>query len=118
MSRPVIIIAIFVLVANVVGLFHVKHKVQNLKKDLVEINRQLMSDREVIHVLNAEWTYLNSPNRIRKLADKYLGMEFAVASQLKEYAEVKTAYMPSKSSIHATNYVQPTLRPVVSSYGF
>lgn len=66
-------IATFVL-ATVLGatLFTVSQQVQLLERDQRAINGQIASEKEGMRVLNAEWDYLNRPERIEALAAKYL----------------------------------------------
>ena len=54
------------------GLFHVKYQVQKLEDRLAKLNRDIVREQEQIHVLRAEWTYLDRPERIEQLAKKYL----------------------------------------------
>ena len=61
-------------VAIGIGLFTVKHRVQDLESQLVNLNRQMVEDREALQVLRAEWSHLNEPKRLKVLAHKYLGM--------------------------------------------
>lgn len=58
-----------------VAMFMVKYEVQALEDDLRKANRQIRADREQIHVLQAEWAYLNEPGRLRDLAEKHLGLK-------------------------------------------
>lgn len=53
-------------------LFHVKYQVQYIERDIAEVKRQIHDDEEAIHVLKAEWSYLDSPERLRKLSDEHL----------------------------------------------
>ncbi len=85
------------LVSTVFGLFHIQNKVKNLKKDLVELHRQLAEDKSVIHVLKAEWAYLNQPSRIKKLANSYLKLDYIKVAQLKESGEMKNLILPIDS---------------------
>lgn len=66
-------IATFVL-ATVLGasLFWVSQQVQMLEREQRGINEQISSEQEGMRVLNAEWDYLNRPDRIEALAAKYL----------------------------------------------
>jgi cell division protein FtsL len=57
-----------------VTLFIVKYQVQDLENVLVDYNRKITENREAVHVLKAEWSHLNQPARLRKLAERYLGM--------------------------------------------
>ena len=56
-----------------VALFLLKHKVQELEHQLVAKRAQIVRDRGAIRVLEAEWTYLNNPERLRRQSEEYLG---------------------------------------------
>ena len=56
-----------------VSLFLLKYKVQALENELVARQEQVVRDRGAIRVLQAEWTYLNDPERLRRLSAEYLG---------------------------------------------
>lgn len=57
-----------------IAMFLVKYEVQALEEDLRAANHQIRRDREQIHVLQAEWAYLNEPSRLRALAEKHLNL--------------------------------------------
>ena len=54
------------------GVYMVKFAVQNLHRDLVTAQQQLVAEKESVHLLNAEWAYLNRPDRLQKLASEHL----------------------------------------------
>lgn len=58
-----------------IGLFLVKHQVQETKAELHRVQAQVRADRSAIRVLEAEWTYLNDPARLSALAEKVLGLQ-------------------------------------------
>ena len=68
---------VFLLMAGAVALalFSVKYQVQDLEKELTQLNRSTIKDREAIHVLKAEWSHLNNSARLRVLAGRHLGMK-------------------------------------------
>lgn len=82
MARLGIIIGIILFVVSVFSLFNVTHQVKNLQRDLKEMHRQLAYERETVHVLKAEWSYLNRPDRLSALAQEYLGMEAMSVAQV------------------------------------
>lgn len=88
MIRPVTLIAIILLGCCAYGLFQVKYRVQTLKRDLTEFNRQLDLEKDAIHVLRAEWAYLNQPDRLRVLAQKYLSLTPIQVTQLREIKQL------------------------------
>ena len=55
-------------------LFEIKHEVQSLEGDLLMTERKIRSERETIEVLRAEWSFLNQPARIERLAREHLGL--------------------------------------------
>lgn len=56
-----------------VSMFLLKYKVQALEDELVAKQAQIVRDRSAIRVLEAEWAYLNDPERLRQLSREYLG---------------------------------------------
>jgi len=64
------------------GLYHLKHEVMVLDQDLARINRAILDDQEATHVLQAEWTYLNEPQRLEALSQRYLELAPLAAAQV------------------------------------
>lgn len=58
-----------------IALFLVKYQVQETEADLRRVQAQIRADRSALHVLNAEWTFLNDPARLTALATRVLGLE-------------------------------------------
>ena len=52
----------------VFGLYHLKAQVEEREKELAGVQRAIEDEREAIQVLRAEWSYLNQPERLRRLA--------------------------------------------------
>jgi len=68
--------AIFILALGAgVFLFLLKYQVQDIEQQLAGFNRGIAADREVVHVLKAEWSHLNEPMRLRALAERHLEMK-------------------------------------------
>ncbi len=53
-------------------LFNVTFKVEKLEAELGELNRQILADQQSIHILKAEWSYLDRPERLELLIEDYL----------------------------------------------
>ena len=72
MNRLVLLLIVAV-AAGIAGfLFQVKYRVQDLEQELATLNQQIRVDREAMHVLRTEWSYLNQPERISELAARHL----------------------------------------------
>jgi hypothetical protein len=65
-----------------IGLFHVAYRVQSLEEELARVNRDILRERETIHVLRAEWSYLNEPSRLAELSRRHLTLAPISASQM------------------------------------
>lgn len=55
-----------------VGLFHVTFEVREMEEQLSGLNHDILSEQEAIHVLRAEWSYLNRPDRLEELNARFL----------------------------------------------
>ena len=64
------------------GLYHLKNEVQARENELFRINRTILAEQEAIHVLRAEWSYLNQPARLEALASRDLKLQPTKPSQL------------------------------------
>lgn len=117
MKRNMVIACTLAIGISVFGLFQVKYKVYSLKKDLNEINRQLAEDKDSIRVLKAEWAYLNKPDRIEHLADKYLQMDNVKVANVYKSDQVDNLYLASTTGEreNTTSTTQPVLKPILSS---
>jgi hypothetical protein len=67
---------IWFLIATCVGvaLFLLKYEVQNKEDQLATLHRGILADQEAIHVLEAEWSYLNRPDRLEALVRRHLDL--------------------------------------------
>ena len=54
------------------AMFRVSFEVELLEDRVSELNRQALQEQEAIHVLRAEWSYLNRPERLSRLANDLL----------------------------------------------
>jgi hypothetical protein len=98
MIRPATILIVLLAASLSLTLFVVKYQVQDFEGELVEYNRALSDNRQAIHVLKAEWSYLNQPARLRNLAERYLGLAAIEARQVgtaDEFFPVLPAPLPA-----------------------
>lgn len=57
------------------GVFLVKQQVKGLEARLGQLNDSILDDQQAIHVLRAEWSYLNQPSRLNDLGRRLLHLE-------------------------------------------
>ncbi|MFQ5983893.1 MAG: hypothetical protein ACE5LL_00075 [Alphaproteobacteria bacterium] len=65
-----------------VALFELKYEVQRLEDELAALDRDLLKSQGTIHVLRAEWSYLNRPDRLKDLAIRHLDLEPVTGAQI------------------------------------
>lgn len=76
------VLAVFIPCLLGFGILVMKNQVQGLEKQLVQINKSIQTDIKTIHVLKAEWSHLNNPNRLKKLAEKHISLNPIQAEQI------------------------------------
>ena len=64
------------------GLFLLKYQVQAEERHLREVRKDIAGTEQSIHVLKAEWSYLNDPLRLREQAERHLAMHPMRANQM------------------------------------
>lgn len=98
-------------IAVVIGLFVVKHRVQDLEDQLHALNAEILSDRDATQVLEAEWSYLNQPARLETLSRKLLGMEPPTADQTLTLDEFRLRTAPPEEEGTAVADIPPKEKP-------
>jgi hypothetical protein len=81
MRAATILWAILATIAGT-GLFLLKYQVQAEERHLRELRKDIASTEQSIHVLKAEWSYLNDPLRLREQAERHLAMHPMRANQM------------------------------------
>lgn len=74
------------------GSFILKNQVHELETELSKVNRSIQKDVKTIHVLKAEWSHLNSPSRLRKLASAHASLNKVKAEQIINYSALPFQY--------------------------
>ena len=64
----------FVVTCAALAVFYVSQTVEGLERELALQQRTILKQQEAIHVLEAEWSYLNRPERISLLAERFLAL--------------------------------------------
>jgi hypothetical protein len=71
-----------------ISLFLLKYQVQALEGQLHATYAQIERDKSAIRVLEAEWTYLNDPGRLRRLSEQHLGFVAPTPQQMTTFAQL------------------------------
>jgi cell division protein FtsL len=82
MLRFVNICLVLGLVALAYVIYQVKYEARALDAEIASLGRQIDEERDALAVLRAEWSLLNRPERIERLAKKYLKLAPAQSRQL------------------------------------
>ena len=70
------------LVALACVIYQVKYEARALDRRIAAIGKEIESERDAVAVLRAEWSQLNRPERIERLAKKHLKLEASTPRQL------------------------------------
>lgn len=89
---------VVLVVAVAAGMFIIKNEVVSLEKELAEINAQILTDQKEIHVLKAEWTHLNDPDRVRDLGERYANLKPLRAEQIISFSAIPFKAAPQTAT--------------------
>ena len=85
MIRPALILWIGLPAIVTIALLLVSYQVQSLENELETLEREAIAQQEEIHVLRAEWSFLNRPERLARLAGRYLELVPVTPSQMTSF---------------------------------
>jgi hypothetical protein len=112
MIRISAIVWVVVLTLLGVGLFQVKYNVQAKERELREVRRQVEANLSAIHVLDAEWSYLNDPLRLADLARRHTDLAPTTPAQIGDFASLPPRLEDAPAGPDERAQPQP---PLVSS---
>lgn len=95
MIRPGTLVWIGAILAVAMTLFLITYEVQSVEKNITELNQEAVAQEEAIHVLRAEWSYLNRPERLATLAARHLTLQAVEPTQLKAAKQLETPRKPA-----------------------
>ncbi len=75
-------------VAAGAGLFLIKYEMRALESELAAFNRDITRNQEALHVLRAEWSYLNQPVRLERLGRRLLQLEPMRPEQARRISDI------------------------------
>ncbi|HEY3148007.1 MAG TPA: hypothetical protein VGJ75_16745 [Dongiaceae bacterium] len=112
MIRISAIVWAVVLVLLGIGLFQVKYNVQAKERELRDVRRQIEANYSSIHVLDAEWSYLNDPLRLADLARRHTELVPTTPGQIGDFASLPPRLDDAPAPPDERTQPQP---PLVSS---
>jgi hypothetical protein len=90
-------------------LFQVKFEVQALEKQLKGLNAHIYANQQAIHVLKAEWSHLNDPNRLAELNGRYLQLQAVDPKQLARLQDIPARVaVPASPEIAGLDALAPS----------
>ncbi|GGD92394.1 hypothetical protein GCM10011390_08870 [Aureimonas endophytica] len=106
MLKTIDAILIAAMITGAAWTFKVKYEAEAIEAQVAALDRKAQLERETIALLDADWSLLNQPDRLQRLADAYksdLGLEPIQPQQIVEAEElplppVQAAPEPAASS--------------------
>lgn len=90
--------AIAIIIALGFWAYRENYRTQAELADLRSLQREIGDMRESLSVLNAEWAYLNRPDRLRELADLNFERLGLLPLEPEQFGEVAQVIYPSAAS--------------------
>lgn len=97
-------VLIMMFAAMATGMFVIKNRVAGLENELESVNAQIRSDQKAIHVLKAEWTYLNDPQRIRTLSERHAAMKPITGERIISFAAIPLKNKQAETGLIRVSY--------------
>jgi cell division protein FtsL len=114
MLRFVNICLVLGLVALAYVIYQVKYQSRALDAEIATLGKEIDDERDAIAVLRAEWSLLNRPERIERLAKKYLKLAPAKPVQLVTVDTVTTRDFDRTRLQMVTPVAAPAPKPAAS----
>ena len=92
-----IALSLVLIVFTIAASNYMKNSVYRLENELRKINQGIQTDIETIHVLNAEWSKLNNPARLRALVANHIALNPIKAEQIINYSALPFNYETGES---------------------
>jgi len=84
MIRPGTIVWLLLVIAVGYAMFQVKFEVMQQEETLARLTKEIADSREQNRIIDAEWSYLTRPDRVKRLAARYLNLAPITAAQIGE----------------------------------
>jgi hypothetical protein len=120
MIRLISFIAILMFAGVSGALYKLKYKVQSLDRQALTLQRQILAEREAVRLLEADWAYLNQPDRLQAMAERHLTLgpidtrQFATIASIPARL-VPLSEVPTTPSAKPDALIKPPAAPPVMS---
>ena len=91
-------------------IYEQKYESEALVIRVAELKQSIKGERDAVAVLRAEWSHLNRPKRIERLARKHLGLRPLKARQLLTERQYETLRQPAPADV-AAGMLGQSVRP-------
>jgi hypothetical protein len=102
MNRSTLLCFVFLFVVGAIT-FSVKQQVLRLESKITAAKKEITQYDEALHILSAEWAYLNNPERLQDLVDRNMelvqGDHFQFVS-LDNIGNEPDVALPASSMVH------------------
>lgn len=102
MIRFINIIIIIMTVITCFALFRVKHETRDYTRLAYTLEAELVKEQDAINMLRAEWSHLNQPARLQRLAERFLALEPTRLQHLVSFDDLP--FRDDDKIIYAVNY--------------
>lgn len=82
MLRIINVCLVIGLVVLAYFIYQVKYEARGLDHAIASVGKDIDAERDAVAVLRAEWSLLNRPDRIERLAKKYIHLEASAPRQI------------------------------------
>ena len=102
MIRPATLMSFALALGLGFGLFKVKYAVQGEEQQLVTIEDQIVTDRNAIHILNADWSQETQPDQLGAMAERHLALAPIKPANLGTYDTLPLRDAPQQTAPEVT----------------
>jgi hypothetical protein len=94
MIRPITCVGFLLACGSGLYLYQAKHRVNVIDQEIQKVVHETEATREQIRLLHAEWTLLNQPDRLQKLALQFLSLQPTAPAQFTSMKELDSRLPP------------------------
>ncbi len=95
MMRTINITLVLSALVMAFALYKVKYDALDSVREIATLKADIAREREAINILRAEWSHLNQPERVERLAKKYIGLDMLNANQILRMNELPEGPAPA-----------------------